>query len=185
MSSRQLKLTSIDREKQLKVLIHSVCPFLSGSGELDVCDLCSKTGVEEGKKLGIKASEESFTSKDNDVKMTDAKESSDGSRELSSMFKRSLPKKRKKERKIPLIRNYRMMRVKTLVQELVRRALVQQDHQSNGSGESPVATCQDVLYPGIFLLLPLVSDLKVYEAGSAPIKISSASIFTRCLNLFL
>ncbi|KAL5756046.1 hypothetical protein ACOSQ2_020792 [Xanthoceras sorbifolium] len=161
MSSRQLKLTSIDRENQLKRSQWESQDFL-----LQMSLRISKSGLSsrswmfvicvQGKKLGIKASEESFTSKDNDVKMTDAKESSDGSRELSD-----------DEGKNPGPRASEKSSSST-------------GSSSNGSGESPVATCQDVLYPGIFLL-----HLKVYEAGSAPIKISSASIFTRCLNLFL
>ncbi|KAL5757866.1 hypothetical protein ACOSP7_020477 [Xanthoceras sorbifolium] len=62
--------------------------------------------------------------------MTDAKESSDGSRELSDDEGKN-PGPRASEKS---------------------SSSTSKDHQSNGSGESPVATCQDVLYPGIFLL---------------------------------
>nr|GMD33757.1 ubiquitin carboxyl-terminal hydrolase 6-like [Ipomoea batatas] len=63
--------------------------------ELDVFDLCSDDlrkklegprkalRDEEGKKLGLQASGKSSSSKDNDVKMTDAVESSSGSGESS------------------------------------------------------------------------------------------------------
>ncbi|KAK2654267.1 hypothetical protein Ddye_014123 [Dipteronia dyeriana] len=66
--------------------------------ELDIYDLCSedlrkkleaprkKLRDEEGKKLGLKTSEKSSSSKDNDVKMTDAEGStSNGSGESSSV----------------------------------------------------------------------------------------------------